>query len=132
MQSGFSFVRAALALALLAAATGCATVDGAQAASRRRVEYGLASFYGSEFEGRLTASGERYNPRKLTAAHRTLPLGSHARVTNLENHRSIVVRINDRGPHREGRIIDLSQRAARDLGFVGVGVTRVRVQALRR
>jgi len=132
MRAWTGFLRTALALGLLAAAAGCATVDGAQASPKRRVEYGLASFYGVEFEGRLTASGERYDPRKLTAAHRTLPFGSHARVTNLTNHRSVTVRINDRGPHREGRIIDLSRRAARDQGFVGAGITQVRVQPLRR
>ena len=92
---------------------------------------GMASFYGSEFAHRRTASGERFDPSQLTAAHRTLPFGTRVRVTNLENGRRVVVRINDRGPYARGRVLDLSRAAARKLGFVNDGVTRVRLEILR-
>lgn len=92
-------------------------------------QVGLASWYGPGFHGRLTASGERFDQNELTAAHRKLPLGTEVRVTNLENGRSIVVQINDRGPYVEGRVIDLSKAAARRLGMVEDGVAKVRVEA---
>jgi rare lipoprotein A len=101
-----------------------------------RKQVGLASFYGSTFQGEETASGEEFDHRNMTAAHRTLPLGSLVRVTNLENGRTVVVRVNDRGPygrnHRKGTIIDLSKGAARRLGFVKDGLVRVRLVVLRR
>jgi rare lipoprotein A len=93
-------------------------------------ETGIASWYGQAFHGDRTANGEIFNKNELTAAHRTLPMPSLARVTNLDNGRSIVVRINDRGPFAEGRIIDLSQRAAELLGFETQGTAKVRVQVL--
>lgn len=86
---------------------------------------GTASYYGREFQGRRTASGERYDGDKLTAAHRTLPFGTRVRVTNLANDESVVVTVNDRGPHRKGRVIDLSRKAARQLGFISDGTARV-------
>jgi|SRR6187401_453163 len=91
---------------------------------------GIASFYHSSLVGNLTANGERYDEGALTAAHRTLDLGTRVRVTNLENRRSVVVTVNDRGPYAKGRIIDLSRRAARVLGFVHDGVTKVKVEPL--
>jgi rare lipoprotein A len=91
-------------------------------------EKGLASWYGPDFHGRRTSSGERYNMYGRSAAHRTLPLGSIARVTHLESGRQVVVRINDRGPFVEPRIIDLSYGAARDLGMVKEGVAMVRIE----
>jgi len=91
---------------------------------------GLASFYNRSFEGRRTASGERYDRHRLTAAHRTLPFGSRVRVTNLENGASVVLEVNDRGPFRKGRVIDVSERAARELGFYRAGTARVRVEEL--
>lgn len=91
-------------------------------------ETGIASWYGEPFHGRLTANGERYDMNALTAAHKTLPLPTKVRVTNLENGRSIVVRVNDRGPFVNGRIIDLSRRAAQLLGFHRQGIAKVRVQ----
>ena len=97
---------------------------------RRRGQVGDASFYDASFNGRTTASGDTYDERKLTAAHPTLALGTRVRVTNLENEKSVVVVVNDRGPYVTGRIIDLSRRAARLLGFVEDGTTRVRVQPL--
>lgn len=93
-------------------------------------QIGIASFYHSALVGRLTANGDRYDERALTAAHRTLDLGTRVRVTNLENRKSVVVTVNDRGPYAKGRIIDLSRRAARVLGFVHDGVTRVKVEPL--
>jgi len=89
---------------------------------------GHASWYGEEFAQRPTASGERYDPGKLTGAHRTLPLGSRVRVTNLQNGRSVLVTINDRGPYAGRRAIDLSYGAARALGMVERGIARVRIE----
>ena len=91
---------------------------------------GIASYYGHQFDGRPTASGERYDPRRLTAAHRSLPFGTLLRVTNLENGRSVVVRVNDRGPARADRILDVSYRAARNLGFSNTGLARVEIEPL--
>jgi len=89
-------------------------------------EVGLASWYGSESQG-TTASGEVYDMNKLTAAHRTLPLGSKIRVTNLKNNRSLILRVNDRGPNVLGRLLDVSKAAAQYLGFIGAGIAKVRV-----
>jgi len=91
---------------------------------------GIASWYGRDFHGKLTANGERYDMHALSAAHKTLPLPSLVRVTNLENGRSVVVRVNDRGPFVKRRLIDLSYAAANALGYAGQGTARVRVQAL--
>lgn len=93
-------------------------------------ETGIASWYGPNFHGKKTANGETYNQNDLTAAHRTLPLPSAVRVTNLENGRSITLRINDRGPFARGRIIDVSRRGAQLLGFEKNGVAKVRVDIL--
>lgn len=92
-------------------------------------EVGIASWYGRDFHGKRTANGETYNMNALTAAHKTLPMPSFVRVTNLENGRMITLRVNDRGPFAKGRIIDVSRRAAQMLGFEKQGVTRVRVEA---
>jgi rare lipoprotein A len=89
---------------------------------------GLASWYGEDFHGRLTANGEVFDMEAITAAHPTMPLPSYARVTHLGNGRSIVVRINDRGPYHANRVIDLSHKSAKLLGFHGHGVARVRVE----
>jgi rare lipoprotein A len=91
-------------------------------------EIGLASWYGVPYHGRRTSSGEVYDMYQLTAAHRDIPLGSWVEVTSLSNARSLTVRINDRGPFVEGRIIDLSYAAASLLGIIGPGVDRVRVR----
>jgi rare lipoprotein A len=93
-------------------------------------ETGIASWYGEEFGGRPTASGEIFEPNEISAAHRTLPLPSIVRVTNLEHGRALAVRINDRGPFAHGRIIDLSRRAAQLLGFHKNGTAKVRVEIL--
>jgi rare lipoprotein A len=94
----------------------------------KHAQRGDASWYGPGFHGKKTASGEIYDQTKLTAAHKTLPLGSKARVTNLENGSTVEVQINDRGPFIEGRIIDLSKAAAWALGFVEAGIVPVRVE----
>jgi len=91
---------------------------------------GIASWYGRDFHGKPTANGERYDMHALSAAHKTLPLPSLMRVTNLENGRSVVVRVNDRGPFVKKRLIDLSYAAANVLGYTGQGTARVRVQSL--
>lgn len=91
---------------------------------------GSASWYGGKFHGRKTASGERYNQNALTAAHKTLPFGTKVRVTNESNGKSVVVRINDRGPYVGKRVIDLSRAAANAVGMVQRGVARVKVQVL--
>jgi rare lipoprotein A len=90
---------------------------------------GMASWYGPSFHGKRTASGEVYDMEKLTAAHRTLPFGTLVRVTNLANDRTVVVRINDRGPFVAGRVIDLSRAAARELDMLVSGTARVRLEA---
>ncbi len=91
---------------------------------------GTASWYGPNFHGKKTANGETFDMYEMTAAHRTLQMPSIARVTNLENGRSVVVRINDRGPYSKGRVLDLSKKAAQELGFIGNGTTQVKIQVL--
>jgi rare lipoprotein A len=93
-------------------------------------QIGLASWYGPQFQGKETASGDTFNMHDLTCAHRSLPLGTWLKVTNLHNHKWIVVRVNDRGPVPETRIADLSSAAARMLGMRGRGVTRVRLDVI--
>ena len=105
---------------LIATFSSCATITG-----NRYIERGVASYYGPGFEGRKTANGERFHSTELTAAHRTLPFGSKIRVRNLANNAEVVVRVNDRGPYIDGRIIDLSQEAARRLGFITAGEAQV-------
>lgn len=97
----------------------------------RWVETGYASWYGPGFHGKRTASGEVYNMYAMTAAHRRLPFGTIIRVTNLDNGRSVKVRINDRGPFKKGRILDLSYEAARRLGMLRTGVAHVRIEVIR-
>ncbi|MDX2196367.1 MAG: septal ring lytic transglycosylase RlpA family protein [Cytophagales bacterium] len=94
-------------------------------------QVGKASYYDTKFHGRRTSSGERYNQNKLTAAHRKLKFHTMVRVTNLANDRSIIVRINDRGPYKyKGRIIDLSRAAAKELGIIDKGITKVKITVI--
>ena len=95
-----------------------------------KAEVGLASWYGIERQGMPTASGELFDKKRLTAAHQKLPFGTTVRVTNLKNRASTVLRINDRGPGVRGRMIDVSWAAAKQLGFVGEGLTRVKVDVV--
>lgn len=110
----------ALALAIIVAAVPPAFT----------LEEGLASWYGGKFQGRLTSSGEVFDTNLLTAAHKTLPFGTIVRVTNLANGLSTVVKINDRGPFVEGRIIDLSRAGAEQIDMIGTGTTKVTVEVL--
>ncbi len=93
---------------------------------------GTASYYGGKFHGRKTASGERFNQEGLTAAHKTLPLGTRVRVTNLRNGESVDVKINDRGPYHKGRVLDLSKGAAREIGMLGAGTAKVKVEVIAK
>ncbi|MEI9431475.1 septal ring lytic transglycosylase RlpA family protein [Mesorhizobium sp. Cs1299R1N3] len=99
---------------------------------KKYAKVGLASWYGDAFHGRLTANGEVYDTAHLTAAHPTMPLPSYARVTNLETGSSVIVRVNDRGPYHEGRIIDVSERAAQMLDYDKVGTAKVKVEYVGR
>ncbi len=91
---------------------------------------GLASWYGEAFHGKTTANGEKFDMMALTAAHKELPFNTTVKVTNLLNNRSVVVRINDRGPFRKDRIIDLSKHAAEKLDFLGIGVAPVKIEVI--
>jgi rare lipoprotein A len=116
--------RHALTLAAVAATADLLSASSASAFQQN----GMASYYGPELHGRRTASGERFNQHGMTAAHRTVAFGSRLKVTNLSNGRSVVVRVNDRGPFIRGRIVDVSAGAARQIGMHGRGVARVRVE----
>ena len=109
----------ALLATLSATVVACMAVPSAEARSAARSQAGVASWYGPGFQGRRTANGERFNTHALTAAHRTLPFGTRVRVTNKSTGRSVVVRINDRGPYAGGRVIDLSSASARTIGVSG-------------
>ena len=123
-----TWVRTAVAAVSLVAVSGCASTRPTTGHSGPEV--GMASYYGDAHQGRRTANGERFDMHALTAAHRTLPFGTRVEVTNLENGRSVVVRINDRGPFLADRIIDLSYAAAYKLGYVNAGSAKVEVEAI--
>jgi rare lipoprotein A len=120
---------AALALALTLGA-GCARV--ATAPTPGKPQTGVASWYGPGFHGKATSSGTIYDQHGLTAAHPNLPLGTRVRVTNLDNDRSVEVLVNDRGPFAKGRVIDLSYAAAHQIGMIGPGTARVRIDVVAR
>ena len=124
--------RAAIGLIALVAAAlvvgGCSTRSAKRGAGYS--QEGMASYYAHKFDGRPTASGEIYNEKKMTAAHRDLAFGTDVRVTNLSNNKSVVVRVNDRGPFVAGRIIDVSFAAAQRLDFVQAGVVKVRLEVV--
>jgi rare lipoprotein A len=105
------------------------TQEVAPSGKRATIQIGTASWYGPGFHGRETASGETFNQHALTAAHRTLPLGTEATVTNLETGQSVQVKINDRGPYVPGRHLDLSQAAAKQIGLTKKGVAKVKIEA---
>lgn len=124
-------MRAPLILALTLALAGCGSsgkAPSAAATKNGRAQVGMASWYGPGFAGRLTANGERFDPSKLTCAHRTFKFGTILEVTNLENGRSVVVRVNDRGPYAKNRVIDLSEEAARRIGMIEKGHVKVRIE----
>lgn len=114
---------------LLAVLSACSTARDVPSSGYEAV--GIASWYGGKFHGRKTASGAIFDQNGHTAAHRSLPFGTRVRVTNLENGRSVVLVVNDRGPFVRGRIIDVSRRAAAQLGFLRKGLTRVRVEVIQ-
>lgn len=105
-------------------------LNGSYAYSKKEIS-GLASYYGEGFDGKKTASGEIFNKMDLTAAHKFLPFGTLLKVTNLSNNKTVVVKVNDRGPFVEGRILDLSYKAAQELGFLDEGVAYVRVTVIK-
>ncbi|HVP00624.1 MAG TPA: septal ring lytic transglycosylase RlpA family protein [Bryobacteraceae bacterium] len=118
--------------------TGCAKKTAAHAPAAVKparigeTETGIASWYGIPYDGRRAASGEIFDMRKLTAAHRTLPFDTWVEVTNLENKKKVDVRITDRGPFVDGRIIDLSLAAAREIDMVQAGIVRVKIKVIRK
>ena len=111
----------ALAIAAVALGGALATTADTLASDAKPIQSGKASWYGPGFHGKKTANGERFNTNDLTAAHKTLPFGTKLRVTNERTGKSVVVRINDRGPYAHGRVIDLSKAAAQAVGIEGVG-----------
>lgn len=126
-----------LLLLLLVAACGGAAGSvrsrpPAEGEGEGKVERGLATFYSARFHGRLTASGERFDRNAMTAAHRTHRFGTRVRVTNLKNGKAVVVRINDRGPYAQGRVIDVSPAAAEELDMMRAGVVPVTVEVVSR
>jgi rare lipoprotein A len=144
MLKPFNFAAAATVLALGLVACDRAPIPQAEAAPKqagqqqppqhhgqqRPSQEGEASYYGPQFSGRQMANGEKFNPSSDSAAHRSLPLGTTARVTNLENGRSVTVKLEDRGPYARGRIIDVSPRTAEELGMKQAGTAPVRVTPL--
>lgn len=127
------FIKAAALAAALA--TGAVSVSAPVSLAQELVSVvdtatGVASWYGGKFHGRRTASGETYNQHALTAAHRTLPFGTEVVVTNQNTGKSVVVRINDRGPFTGGRIIDLSHKAASQIGMINSGTARVTLEII--
>ena len=121
--------RVMLVLCAVALSSGVAVARPQADAHDARFE-GRITYYAKTFTGRPTASGERFDPKALTMAHRTLPLGTHVRVTNLANSRSVTLRVNDRGPHVGSRVGDVSPAAARLLGMVGAGVADARLEVV--
>nr|WP_120221546.1 septal ring lytic transglycosylase RlpA family protein [Sphingopyxis sp. FD7] len=129
---GFSAMLLPLLLTASAAAQEVPIVEEtiAEIVPETEIDGGVASYYGNELAGNRTASGERFDPGQLTAAHRTLPFGSMVRVTNIATGDSVVVRINDRGPFAHGRVIDVSHAAAREIGMHRSGTARVKLALL--
>ncbi len=117
-------------LALAACGSGTKAKPKQTATATSGVQHGLGTWYGKEQQGGPTASGERFDRFKMTAAHRTLPIGTHVRVTNQKNGKSVEVRINDRGPYGRA-IIDVSEAAARQLGMIDAGVVPVTIEVLK-
>ena len=136
MRPAIRFERLPILIASIILAGACAQPKAPSTSpasiDRRPTETGQASWYGKAHHGQRTASGEPFDMHSLTAAHRTLPFGTIVRVTNLGNGRSVDVRINDRGPFRHGRIIDLSYEAAGRLGIVSTGTARVEIKVIGR
>lgn len=120
----------ALAILLVLGLFSCKTSSSPAGKGNAKIttDTGMASFYANKHNGKKTASGERYQSNKLTAAHKTLPFGTIVKVTNLSNGKTVDVRINDRGPFARGRIIDLSRSAAKKIDMINAGVTKVKLE----
>lgn len=128
MNNKISYMMLAIAPILLA---GCASVQSVDATKRAvNLERGQASFYADRYQSRKTASGERYDHGKRTAAHKTLPFGTRVKVTNTKNNKTVVVKINDRGPFVKGRIIDLSKSAFSRIGNTSAGILPVTLEVI--
>ena len=131
-------MRALILLLALISAAACTpkaapkkTTTGKTTKGDPGAQYGIASWYGGRHHGGPTASGERFDKNAMTAAHRTLKMGTRVRVTRKKNGRTVIVRINDRGPYSKGRIIDLSEAAARKLDMIEDGIAQVKVEVLK-
>ena len=120
-----------MVLVIAACSHSAAPKKTATGGGRPGVQEGMASWYGGSLHGGPTASGERFDKNAMTAAHRTLPMNTRVRVTSKRNGRTVVVRINDRGPYGKGRIIDLSEAAAKRLDMIDAGVVPVRIEVIR-
>ena len=120
-----------LVFILAVSLAGCGAIHNAGVPDAGDIQFGMASWYGEKFHGRIATSGEKYDMYKFTAAHRTLPFGTLVRVTNIGNGRTVIVKINDRGPWISGRVIDLSYAAAKKIGMVNDGVARVRLEVIK-
>ena len=127
---GSSLVYCVSVVVLTVLLIGCGALRNTGMPDTGEIQIGMASWYGGEFHGRITTNGERYNMHKISAAHRTLPFGTLVRVTNLGNKKSLIVRINDRGPWISDRVIDLSYAAAKKLEMVADGTARVRLEII--
>jgi rare lipoprotein A len=110
--------------------TGCGAFHNAQMNEMDKIQFGLASWYGNQFHGGKTSSGELYDMNSFTAAHRMLPFGTIIKVTNIKNGRNALVKINDRGPHKSSRKLDLSYVAAKKIGMLNDGIVRVRIEVV--
>ncbi len=132
LRSLFSAILVSLGLSALTVLSGCAGSRMSRHSHRPLetvvLQEGTASWYGPGFHGRKTASGERFNQKDMTCAHRTLPFGTYLKVVNLENDQSVVVRVNDRGPFKKGRIVDLSKGAAKEIDLISTGIAPVRLE----
>jgi rare lipoprotein A len=135
-QRIFTLVHRSIALAIIGLTFAAASNPAGELIAARgnpkpiAAEVGIASYYGAKFHGRLTANGETFDMNELTAAHQRLAFGTRVRVTHLDANRSVIVRINDRGPFVKGRIIDLSQAAAAELQMTQSGLARVKLEVL--
>jgi rare lipoprotein A len=130
MATAFFLTSARTGTSVQAEQAATSTIKAQTAHRQHWFQFGRASWYGHALQGLPTATGEAYDMNAMTCAHRTLPLGSLVRVTNLHNHRSLVLRVNDRGPMIESRVVDLSYAAAKRLGFSDRGVVRVRLDLI--
>lgn len=120
-----------LLILLLATGIGCAPTKPGGIGQKGYTEEGKASYYSNKLHGRKMANGDKYNRHQLTAAHRTLPFGTKVKVTNLETNKSVKVKITDRGPFVKGRVVDLSEAAAKRLDYISAGIVPVRIKVVK-